>query len=444
MTSFFGHSIRLEILGLFLVEAIAFFLLSYLVLTGGGSRLEVPGQANAALVAALLAISAGLASGVSGLYQPATWLRFGRVLTGSVIAALLLLAVAEMLPPLVLLEPASRLESALAILALFTVAVVMSRLLLLAGTRQGMFRRRILLLQGDGSAASRWPAEDPFLEVIPVPVRNLLEGDTTVLARLQQSRPWMVVADQPDQLPGGLRNSIASQGVPVVDASEFWERRLGRLDIASLPPEWLKSARIHHETRIECALRRVLDLVVGISLLLLTLPLILITAVAIKLETPGPILYRQERVGLNGRRFTLFKLRSMVADAEAGGAPRWATKGDSRVTRVGRIIRLCRIDELPQILNVLRGDMALVGPRPERPAFVAQLEQVIPHYAERAMVKPGVTGWAQVNFPYGSSVEDAREKLAYDLYYVKRRSLFLDLLIVVATVRVVLFQEGSR
>jgi lipopolysaccharide/colanic/teichoic acid biosynthesis glycosyltransferase len=140
----------------------------------------------------------------------------------------------------------------------------------------------------------------------------------------------------------------------------------------------------------------------------------------------------------------LYKLRSMVVDAEANGAPRWAAKRDPRVTRVGRFIRLTRLDEIPQVLNVLRGDMAICGPRPERPAFVEELRLAIPHYDDRALVKPGITGWAQVNYPYGASVEDARMKLAYDLYYVRRRSLFLDLLILFATVRVILLQEGAR
>jgi lipopolysaccharide/colanic/teichoic acid biosynthesis glycosyltransferase len=170
----------------------------------------------------------------------------------------------------------------------------------------------------------------------------------------------------------------------------------------------------------------------------------LVTMLAIRLDGPGPIFYRQERIGLGNRPFTLFKFRSMVVDAERGGAPKWATRSDPRVTRVGRFLRLTRIDEIPQVLNVLRGDMSIVGPRPERPAFVEQLAAVIPHYNDRAVVKPGITGWAQVSFPYGASVEDARTKLEYDLYYVRRRSLFLDLLILLATVRVVLFQEGAR
>ena len=182
----------------------------------------------------------------------------------------------------------------------------------------------------------------------------------------------------------------------------------------------------------------------GLGLLLLTLPLMAVTALLIKLDSPGPVFYRQLRAGQFGTPFTLFKFRSMSVDAEAGGQPRWAQQQDPRVTRVGSIIRLLRIDELPQLLNVLRGEMSMVGPRPERPHFVEQLAQIIPFYHERSYVAPGITGWAQVNFPYGASVEDAREKLAYDLYYVKNRNLLLDLLILFGTVRVILFREGAR
>ena len=171
--------------------------------------------------------------------------------------------------------------------------------------------------------------------------------------------------------------------------------------------------------------------------------MLVLTAVAIRLESPGPVFYRQDRVGKDGRVFRLFKFRSMSVDAEKGG-PRWAIPSDPRVTRVGRLIRLTRIDEIPQALNVLRGDMALIGPRPERPNFVEHLAAVIPHYDCRSAVRPGITGWAQINYPYGASVEDARNKLAYDLYYLRHRSLALDVSIILGTIRVVLLQEGAR
>jgi lipopolysaccharide/colanic/teichoic acid biosynthesis glycosyltransferase len=197
------------------------------------------------------------------------------------------------------------------------------------------------------------------------------------------------------------------------------------------------------EAETEDGVRRLRDIVGSLVLLALALPLLLVVACLIKLDSPGPLLFRQAGVGLHGRVFSVLKLRSMRVDAEAGG-PRWAAERDPRVTRIGGFIRAARIDELPQLVNVLRGEMSLVGPRPERPFFVEQLVPAIARYNERTRVLPGLTGWAQVNYPYGASVEDACAKLAYDLHYVHNRSLWLDLRILVATVRVVLFGIGAR
>jgi exopolysaccharide biosynthesis polyprenyl glycosylphosphotransferase len=199
---------------------------------------------------------------------------------------------------------------------------------------------------------------------------------------------------------------------------------------------------IHHHNPA-AALRRGRDVMLSLLLLFLTLPLLLVVACLIKLESPGPMLYRQERVGLAGRGFSLWKFRSMRTDAEASG-PVWAARNDPRVTRVGAFIRAHRIDELPQLANVLRGEMSLVGPRPERPVFVEQLVQVLPEFVARTCVPPGLTGWAQVNYPYGASVEDARIKLGYDLYYIRERSLLLDLRILLRTIGVVLRRTGAR
>jgi exopolysaccharide biosynthesis polyprenyl glycosylphosphotransferase len=190
-------------------------------------------------------------------------------------------------------------------------------------------------------------------------------------------------------------------------------------------------------------LKRAIDLTLSIVLGILALPAMILTAIAIWLESGGPILYCQERVGENGRTFTLCKFRSMRQDAEQAGTPVWARAGDDRVTRVGRVIRKTRFDELPQLWNVVRGDMSFVGPRPERPFFVQELARAIPFYQERHSVKPGITGWAQVKYRYGSSVEDAMEKLRYDLYYIKHLSIFFDLTIVFDTVKVVLFRKGA-
>jgi sugar transferase (PEP-CTERM system associated) len=233
-------------------------------------------------------------------------------------------------------------------------------------------------------------------------------------------------------------------GLHVIDYQTFCERETCRLDLDELRPSWLIFGSGFSRGIVNEFSKRAFDIIVSGTILLITFPITLIAAVLVKLESPGPILYRQERVGLHGRPFMVLKVRSMRQDAERAGSPQWATVHDPRVTRVGAFMRKTRIDELPQLLNVLRGDMSFVGPRPERPFFVDQLSESIPFYRERHCVKPGITGWAQVNYPYGASLEDARQKLSYDLYYVKNRSLFLDFIILLSTVRVILFQQGAR
>ncbi len=209
--------------------------------------------------------------------------------------------------------------------------------------------------------------------------------------------------------------------------------RLGVADAVSMVREYEENA-----------VRRACDLMIAGALIVLTLPVMAIVALAIKLDSCGPVFYRQERVGLGGSCFMLVKFRSMTANSEPDGRPVWATERDSRVTRVGRFIRSMRIDELPQLFNVLCGDMSMVGPRPERPYFVDQLTEIIPYFAERHRVKPGITGWAQVNLPYGASISDARKKLSYDLHYIRNRTATLDLVILLSTVRVVLLKIGAR
>jgi exopolysaccharide biosynthesis polyprenyl glycosylphosphotransferase len=196
-------------------------------------------------------------------------------------------------------------------------------------------------------------------------------------------------------------------------------------------------------SRVTRAIKRIVDIALATAGLLLAAPLMAVTALLVRIESPGPVLYRQARVGENGRVFTLFKFRSMRVDAESG-TPIWATQKDDRVTRIGRFIRLTRLDELPQLWNVLRGDMSFVGPRPERPYFVEQLAAAIPFYLERHTVKPGLTGWAQVKYRYGASMEDAMEKLRYDLYYIKHLSIVFDLTIVMDTVKVILSGKGAQ
>jgi sugar transferase (PEP-CTERM system associated) len=238
---------------------------------------------------------------------------------------------------------------------------------------------------------------------------------------------------------------IKTTGVHVNDISSFLERETGRVDLDSVNPSWLIfSDGFSSGRRLSGIAKRLFDIVVSALLLVVALPLIALFAVAVKLESKGPAFYRQQRVGRYGEPFNLFKLRSMQSDAEAEGKAIWAAKNDPRVTRIGKFIRKVRIDELPQTWNVLKGDMSFVGPRPERPEFVADLEKQLPYFAERHIVKPGITGWAQINYPYGASLDDSRQKLEYDLYYAKNYTPFLDLVIILQTIRVVIWPEGAR
>ncbi len=234
------------------------------------------------------------------------------------------------------------------------------------------------------------------------------------------------------------------KGVRVVDIATHFERTLGQIRLESVSAGWLIFGDGFGSGWLRAAVKRLFDIGCATVLLVLALPVMLLTALLIVLEDGFPVLYFQERVGLNGRLFNVVKFRSMRVDAEKDGKPRWAAAKDDRVTRVGRVIRKLRIDELPQLFSVLGGTMSLVGPRPERPFFVDKLTQEIPYYAVRHSVKPGVTGWAQVRYQYGASVEDSAEKLQYDLYYVKNHSLFLDILVLFETVGVVLMRKGAQ
>ena len=234
------------------------------------------------------------------------------------------------------------------------------------------------------------------------------------------------------------------RGIRITDVSAFIEREVGKLEIDLMRPSMLFLSDSGTRGRIERVAKRGFDIATSLALLLMTLPISVPTLVAIYAEDGGPIFYRQERVGFGNRVFRLLKFRSMRADAERDGIARWAAVHDSRVTRVGRVIRQLRIDEIPQVYNVLRGEMSFVGPRPERPTIVEELATEIPFYDYRHAVKPGITGWAQINYPYGASIRDAREKLTYDLYYVKNFSLFFDFVILLQTLRVVLWPQGVR
>lgn len=244
-------------------------------------------------------------------------------------------------------------------------------------------------------------------------------------------------------LPVGQLMDCKLSGIDVLSAVEFCEREIGRIELNHLDPSWMLFSEGFKYSGVRDFSKRAFDLLISSVLLLIAWPFMVLTALAVFIEDGAPVLYRQTRVGLNGKLFDLYKFRSMRTDAEKNGAV-WAKQNDDRVTRVGAFIRNTRLDELPQIYNVLKGDMSFVGPRPERPEFVKDLDLTVPFYSERHRVKPGLMGWAQLKYPYGASIDDASQKLRYDLYYTKNHSLLLDILIVIQTVEVVLLGKGVR
>jgi sugar transferase (PEP-CTERM system associated) len=239
-----------------------------------------------------------------------------------------------------------------------------------------------------------------------------------------------------------LKLSLAGR-VSIEEGASFYERVTGRVSLNMIRPSWLIFSGRGRQARVSGLLRSAVHRLVALLGAILSLPLVAVTAILIKLDSRGPIFYRQERLGKNGHPFMLIKFRSMRVDAEKAG-PVWASKGDDRATRLGRIIRKMRIDEIPQFWNILRGDMNFVGPRPERPHFVAQLAREIPYYEQRHLIAPGLTGWAQIKYPYGASLNDARQKLQYDLYYIKNQSLLLDAIILFETTKIILFGRGAQ
>jgi len=232
------------------------------------------------------------------------------------------------------------------------------------------------------------------------------------------------------------------RGLQVDDAVDFYEEISGKIWVEALNPQWFVYTKGFNYSRAGACLKRCFDVTLALLLILFAAPLLALVAIAIMLDSAGPALFRQVRVGLHGKTFVIYKFRSMRDDAELNTGPAWATECDDRVTRIGRLLRIFRLDELPQLFNVLKGDMSLVGPRPERPYFVDQLEQQIPYYSLRHYLKPGITGWAQVMYLYGASVGDSREKLQYDLYYAKHKSFRCDAAILLKTIRIVLLGRG--
>jgi sugar transferase (PEP-CTERM system associated) len=371
-------------------------------------------------------------------------------------AAAIVLAFAGVFAPSLILDPGTFVTA----LGVFVVAVLTWRVAFNALARDPHLEERVLIL-GTGHTARRVAqqigTQQDFAyrlvgfvddhEDMMVRHHDILGGVDDIDRLVVQKRVDRIVVglgDRRGRLPIEQLLRAKLSGVRVEDATTTYERLTGKILIDDLKPSWLIFSDGFRASRWTRFLKRMLDLSLSLIGFIVASPLMLLTAIAVKLDSAGPALYSQERVGENGRVFKIYKFRSMRIDAEKAGAPIWATERDPRVTRIGRFIRLTRLDELPQLWNVLNGDMSFVGPRPERPFFVEQLAGEIPFYMQRHSVKPGVTGWAQVKYRYGSSIEDAMEKLRYDLYYIKHLSIFFDLTIVLDTVKVILFGKGAK
>lgn len=320
------------------------------------------------------------------------------------------------------------------------------RLVVLGAGKRADRIRRLERRPGSGFVVVGYIAMNDGEQVVEESInRNAIYNLADFVVRLAASEVILALEERRNSIPMADLLRIKTTGVHVNDLSTFLERETGRVDLDTVNPSWLIfSDGFSSGQRLSAIAKRLFDVLASALLLLLTAPLIVLGVLVVLIDSKGPAFYKQLRVGLYGQEFYILKLRTMRQDAEVAGKAVWAERDDPRITRTGRILRKLRIDELPQVWNVLKGDMSFVGPRPERRQFVEDLEQQLRYYAERHMVKPGITGWAQINYPYGASIEDARHKLEYDLYYAKNYSPFLDLLIILQTIRVILWPEGAR
>jgi sugar transferase (PEP-CTERM system associated) len=462
-TRSFSNHVKGPILLLALAESVALcasvYLAGYIRFVGELSAFQQnlgPVFPRAALFMA--AIQTGLLA--VGLYQSRQRARFAGMLARLIVAfaggGLVLMALFYAFPDLLLWRGILALAALIALVLISVTRFVFSK-----SVDQDLFRRRVLFLGAGRRTAClqrlrRRADQRGFMIVGFVPAHGdevtvapaTLIAPTGSLLELARERDIdeIVIAmdDRRRSFPVEQLLSCRLSGIEVIDLVEFLERETGKVDVKLLNPSYIIFAPGFSRSVWRQFNARALDIVGSLTLLLISWPFMLLAALAIYIEDGRPVLYRQVRVGFEGKPFYLLKFRSMGVDAEPGGAAQWAMQNDDRVTRVGKIIRKYRIDELPQLLNVLTGHMSIVGPRPERPEFVDELTVKIPYYRERHYVKPGLTGWAQLCYSYGSSENDAIEKLQYDLYYVKNHSLLFDFAILVQTAEVVLWQKGSR
>lgn len=476
MLRVFGHYIAFPALSLALAEAIIFFGLMLILTTFNLPDLgiiKMPSEAEVhIIVVATLVSFITLAS--LGMYNRQIFFNMQTVVERAIVIFPVMFVV-QWVVMILYAQMAVFDYKPYYVLSMIAMVIYFPLILIIRGifVNLDIFQRRVLVLGAGGLAARiqelmhqahrphftvvgyrRFPGDQGGEHLAPVlDADQLSESEALVAFVIDNKIDEVVVAvDERRRSSSQNRSGLPVEGlleckllgVRVSEYQAFWERESGQVDLDNLRPSWLIFSDGFKVNLLRRCVKRVFDIAVSLLVLVLTLPITLVTAILIRATSPGPIFYRQERVGQNGRAFDVLKFRSMREDAEKSGVPQWATHKDDRITGVGRFIRAARIDELPQVINVLKGDMSFIGPRPERPFFVADLSETIPFYGERHRVKPGITGWAQINYPYGASVEDARRKLAYDLYYVKNDSLFLDVLILAQTLRVVLWSEGAR
>lgn len=460
MIRIFHHYVHRASLRSMFFDLAAALLLAFGVVAyqAGGLDEAVPlaGSQLMSFAAALFVVTSA-----SGLYEPQNSLSLSRSCARAVFVLLIVLPLAWAIFGLLPAQLSSREAVQFSVMAGVS-ALVLRRVYVSQRMALQRGRTRILIF-GAGSAAqvvgATLRSADPNAVIVGY-VAGPNESETAVpAAELLASRGSLtqtaislgvdeIVVALTERRSGSmpLRQLLDCKlaGVKVYDLNTHFEKTLGQIRLDYLNASWLIFGDGFNQGAARTFIKRVFDIVCATLLFVVAAPIMAVTALLIRLESAGPVFYRQERVGLNGRTFLVTKFRSMRTDAEKDGKPRWAAANDDRITRVGQFIRRLRIDELPQIFNVLRGDMSLVGPRPERPFFVEQLTNRIPFYAVRHSVKPGVTGWAQVRYAYGATVEDSQEKLQFDLYYVKNHTLFLDLIVLLETVGVVLTGKGAR
>ena len=463
MIRIFNHYVSKMAFVLLLMEVLLLLVLAALTSAIWLADVRQPSPLNSVYLSSLVfALVMVFSMSTLGMYQPGSREDIRntllRIMPSFALGFALLSLLIEVVPAIHFGRGVSRL-----IFLLGAAAVLVTRLLVFKSAQSAMLEGRLILIGGGALAkecvdlAASNPGFHKFNvvgciavagEECCVPALALLPAGPSLLALARKYHVHEIVVSVTDRRNGAfpIRQLLecALGGVRVIDAATFFEREACQIRIDSLQPSYLIFGGGFDQSFLRAAVKRAFDLAASAAICLATLPVMLVTALWIRGEDGGPVFYQQERVGKDGKVFQVLKFRSMRSDAEQDGKPIWAAANDPRVTRVGHIIRKLRIDELPQLLNVIKGDMSFVGPRPERAFFVEQLGAEVAYYNVRHSIKPGITGLAQVRYQYGASVDDAVRKLQYDLYYVKNNSLFLDLLILIDTVQVVLLGKGAR